>query len=179
MSALLHWQNLYKSRSLQGYFLKNVINSPILFNNYKVSTFEYGFSFTNINSGNFTVFVGIDIVLHFHGLQDNDNLAFLHGITHIDFDVKDNTWQRRFYTWLACWSSSRFYNWSSRGSVGAALTGRTTGLTATFGAFFHFYFVGSTVHFYVSDVVFNISNSNFICVTVDFVFYILSSFYLY
>ena len=49
------------------------------------------------------------------------------------------------------------------GAAGADVAaGRATGLTTSLRCFFHFNFVGSTVHFYVSDVVFNISNGNFI-----------------
>ena len=72
----------------------NVINSPILFNNYKVITFENGISFTYVDRSDFTVFVGIDIVLHLHSFEDNDGLSSLHCITYIDFDVEDNTRQR-------------------------------------------------------------------------------------
>ena len=36
------------------------------------------------------------------------------------------------------------------------------GISKGLRCFFHFNFVGSTVHFYMSDVVFNISNGNFI-----------------
>lgn len=77
------------SKSQLGYSLKKLINSPILFNNYKVSTFENGFSFTYIDCGDLAVFVCIDVIFHLHSFKDNDGLPLFYGITHIYLDIKD------------------------------------------------------------------------------------------
>ena len=75
-----------------------MINSPILFNNYEVSTFENRVPFVYIDGCNLTVFISIDIVFHLHGFQNDDNLSLLYCIADIYFDIEDYTGKRRFYT---------------------------------------------------------------------------------
>ena len=132
-------------------------------------TFENGFSFAHVDSGNFTVFVSIDVVFHLHGFKDNDGLSFLHRIADIHFNVEDNTRKRRFNTRFSGGRSSRFNNCRGRSSRCCSYRADYRFYNG-FRSLFHFNFVRSAIYFNMGDIVFYISNGYLIYITIDFIF---------
>ena len=65
--------------------------APWLTNYYKCITFKNRIAFTNLNLNNFSFLIGIDVVFHFHGFEQDKRLAFLDGIAgsyqHLDHET--------------------------------------------------------------------------------------------
>ena len=86
----------------------------VSFNYNKICTFEHSISLVYINCYYFTVFLGIDVILHLHSFQDNNRLASFYDITFFYLNIQDNAGQRRLGSTLAlCFHRTAYYRFAT------------------------------------------------------------------
>ena len=61
---------------------------------YDCCSFKYRVSLCCIDSSHYAVKLGLDLILHLHGLEDSNHLTGLDCISDIDIDRKDHSWKR-------------------------------------------------------------------------------------
>src|SRR5574344_363370 len=68
-------------------------------------TFHDGVALLHFHLLNLSVAVGVDVVLHLHGFEHHNGLAFLHSLSDSHLDVVNSAWQRCANGRYACLDS--------------------------------------------------------------------------